>query len=416
MNVPSPRGIFAIFAIFAAGYLLSSLLRGVTAALAPLFTAEFQTNPAQLGLLGGAYFASFALLQLPMGAWLDKYGIRTILMVSLSIAAVSCFLFAAAESFHWLVGARTLAGIGVSACLIAPLTAARLWTTPSDQQRINAWMLMSGALGLVIGTLPAESIATLIGWRQLFVVVGGLFVLVATLIITLTPRQEIKSSSATGLIRSYSTILKNPYMTAIGPMGLFNYGILVAVQTLWVGPWLTTLGGLTSRDVSTKLMYINSVMLVIFLVMGYVSPKFNKSAEDGERILLTWTPISIALLFLIAYLGTDTSWLFFAVYCAMAWPLSITHPIVGQRFSPSEAGRAIAFFNLLLFAGVFFWQWGFGVVVTQLDPIMGVINAYRVGMLLLAILSLVGYLVFLATVQKARTVARTNSADVSIIT
>jgi MFS family permease len=402
VNTPSSRGILVVFAIFAAGYLLSSLLRGVTAALAPVFIAEFHTNPAELGLLAGAYFASFALLQLPMGAWIDKYGARIILIVSLSIAAASCFLFSAAGSFLGLVGARVLSGVGVSACLIAPLTAARLWTTPSDQQQINAWMLMSGALGLVLGTLPAESIATSMGWRPLFGVVGGLFAFVAILVTLLSPKQAIKPSTAKGLMSGYRAILKNPYTASIGPMGLFNYSILVAVQTLWVGPWLTTLGGLTAREAATKLMYINGIMLIVFFVMGYVSPKINKSAEDGERILRSWTPLSITLLFLIAYFGTDASWLLFAVYCVVAWPLSVTHPLVGQRFPTNEAGKAIAFFNLLLFAGVFFWQWGFGVVVTKLHPVVGTVNAYRISMLLLAILSLAGYLAFLLTVQRAK--------------
>jgi len=402
MSAPSTRGILVVFAIFAIGYLLSSLLRGVTAALAPVFITEFQTSPAELGLLAGAYFASFALLQLPMGAWIDKYGTRIILIVSLGIASASCFLFSAATSFHWLVSARVLSGIGVSACLIAPLTAARLWTAPSDQQRINAWMLMSGALGLVLGTLPAEGIATWFGWRQLFVAIGVLFALVAILVAVLTPKQAVKPSSATGLMSSYKAILRNPYTASIGPIGLFNYSILVAVQTLWVGPWLTALGGLSSREAATKLMYINGLMLIVFLVMGYISPKINKSADDGERILKNWTPLSVGLLFLIAYWGSDAGWLLFAAFCVVAWPLSITHPLVGQRFAPSEAGRAIAFFNLLLFAGVFFWQWGFGIVVTKLHPVLGAVDAYRVSMMLLAILSLVGYLIFLLTIQRAK--------------
>jgi MFS family permease len=399
------RGLLIVFAIFAAGYLLSSLLRGVTAALAPVFTAAFHANPAQLGLLAGAYFASFALLQLPMGAWLDRYGVRRVLFVSLGIAAASCFLFAVAKSFYWLVAARVLSGAGVSACLIAPLTAARLWSSPGDQQRINAWMLMSGALGLVLGTLPVESIAAAFGWRPLFMAIGFLFVLVATSIALLSPHQPMKPSTATGLIGSYSSIVKNPHTIALGPLGLFNYSILVAVQTLWVGPWLTTLGGLTSREAATKLMYINGIMLAVFFVMGYLSPKINKSAEDGEGILRTWMPFSIALLFLIAYCGADAGWLWFAAYCVAAWPLSVTHPLVGQRFPSGEAGKAIAFFNLLLFAGVFFWQWGFGIVVTQLSPVLGIGNAYRAGMLFLALLSLAGYLAFLAAIHKSRALA-----------
>ena len=253
MNIPNNRGLYAVFSIFAAGYLLSSLLRGVTAALAPSFINEFHTDPAQLGLLAGAYFASFAVLQLPMGNWLDRHGVRRVLMVSLGIAAASCVMFAMAQSFQMLVVARVISGIGVSACLIAPLTAARLWTTPSMQQRINAWMLMSGALGLVMGTLPSERMAAEWGWRPLFVMEGALFLGVAVSVAWFSPHQEHKPSQV-GLLDGYGRILKNPYTLSIGPMGFFNYSILVAVQTLWVGPWLTSLGGMASKEVATKLM------------------------------------------------------------------------------------------------------------------------------------------------------------------
>ena len=87
----------------------------------------------------------------------------------------------------------------------------------------------------------------------------------------------------------------------------------------------------------------------------------------------------------------------------------MTHPLVGQRFPSGEAGKAIAFFNLLLFAGVFFWQWGFGIVVTLLAPALGTIDAYRVAMLLLGLLSLAGYLGFLGTIQKSKTPADSAS-------
>ncbi|MFN7881999.1 MAG: MFS transporter, partial [bacterium] len=254
MDKPNSLGLYVVFAVFAAGYLLSSLLRGITAALAPSFISEFQTDPAQLGLLAGAYFASFAMLQLPMGVWLDQYGVRRVLMVSLGIAAAACVLFAMAQSFQMLVVARLLIGMGVSACLIAPLTAARLWTSPSLQQRINAWMLMSGALGLVVGTLPSEQMAAEWGWRPLFVMVGALFLLVAGSVAWLSPNQASKPSRA-GLLSGYGGVLSSAYTLSIGPMGFFNYSILVAVQTLWVGPWLTNLGGLASKEAATKLLY-----------------------------------------------------------------------------------------------------------------------------------------------------------------
>ena len=202
--------IFVLVA-FAAAYLLSSQLRGVTAALAPIFKAQFALSPVELGLLAGSYFASFAMMQLPMGALLDRFGARVILILSLSVAALACFLFASSSSFAGLFGARLLAGIGVSACLIAPLTAARLFATPAQQQRLNSWMLMAGALGLVLGTLPSESLAASFGWPLLFLALGILFGTVAFLIAFSAPKHQSKELiDSPGMFAGYAKILRAP--------------------------------------------------------------------------------------------------------------------------------------------------------------------------------------------------------------
>jgi MFS family permease len=52
-----------VFASFAFGYFFSALVRGVTATLAPTFSAELGLNAGQLGLLAGAYFFGFAAMQ-----------------------------------------------------------------------------------------------------------------------------------------------------------------------------------------------------------------------------------------------------------------------------------------------------------------------------------------------------------------
>ena len=391
---PTGRILGFLLAVFAAGYLLSSLLRGVTAALAPYFTQEFNVSPAELGLLAGSYFASFALFQLPVGMFLDRYGVRLVLVWSLFIAAASCVLFALAMSFEGLFLARLLSGVGVSACLIAPLTAARLWTAAALQQRVNSWMLMSGALGLVLGTLPSESIASIYGWRALFVAVGVCFAVVALIIAIFAPRERPASSGGGGLIAGYRPIVASWFTWKIGALGILNYAILVAVQTLWIGPWLTEVSGQSTRGASIGLLYINVIMLSIFLVMGYLSPKIIKSADDAEKLLRRFTPASIAVLIWIAVLGADARWYHFALYCITAWPLSVTHPLVGQRFAPEEAGRAIAFFNLLLFVGVFAWQWSFGAVVTLYAQPLGLEASYQLSMSILAGLSVVGYCLF----------------------
>ena len=146
----------AMFLAFAFAYFFSALLRAVTATLAPAFSAELGLSAGDLGLLGGAYFLGFSLMQLPLGRWLDRVGPRRVLLMFLSIAVLACAAFALATGFAALWVARAFIGVGVSACLMAPLTAYRHRFGEVAQLRANSWMLMTGSLGMLASTLPVQ--------------------------------------------------------------------------------------------------------------------------------------------------------------------------------------------------------------------------------------------------------------------
>ncbi len=87
------RGV-TVFMNFALAYFFSALLRAVTATLAPLFSQELNLGAAQLGLLAGAYFLGFAIMQLPVGRWLD--GPKRVMIGLLLVAVVGCMAFVGA--------------------------------------------------------------------------------------------------------------------------------------------------------------------------------------------------------------------------------------------------------------------------------------------------------------------------------
>ena len=164
-----------VFLVFAIGYLLSCLLRAITATLSPVFTSEFDLMAADLGLLAGGYFFGFACMQIPLGYLLDKFGPKKIITIFLLIAFIGTTSFALSQSFSSLLISRILIGIGVSACLMAPLTGYRIWYAKNYQQRANSWMLMVASLGFLSSTLPVQFLLPSFGWRWIF---GGIAVLI----------------------------------------------------------------------------------------------------------------------------------------------------------------------------------------------------------------------------------------------
>ena len=69
----------------------------------------------------------FAVIQIPLGVLLDKYGPRRIEACLLLFAALGAAIFATATSFNMLVIGRALIGLGVSACLMAAFKSFVQW-------------------------------------------------------------------------------------------------------------------------------------------------------------------------------------------------------------------------------------------------------------------------------------------------
>lgn len=393
---PMTRGrALVVFAVFALGYFLSSLVRGVTATLAPALTDEFALSSSQLGLLGGAYFLGFAMLQLPLGNWLDRFGPRRVLSLSLAAAALSCIAFAMARGFASLLLARFICGVGVSACLIAPLTGARLWLHGSQQQSANAWMLMVGSLGLLTATLPVQWALPLYGWRSLFLVLALFFALTVLGTAWQVPAMQTPPAPArrSGLLASYAPIFANRYFCRMAWVGFVNYGVLVAVQTLWAGPWMTAVAGYSAAGAARGLFAMNLTMLFVFWFWGVANPRLHRAGLSAERIIVCGLPFGFIALAAIAWLGPRAGWEAFAIYCALSSVLALTHPAIGMAFAAHEAGRAISAFNLLLFAGVFATQWCVGAGLDWLQAAhWPVVDAYRAVFAVLALACCLSYL------------------------
>ncbi len=193
----TPRLMVRMFLAFAFAYFFSALLRAVTATLAPTFSAELGLGAAQLGLLAGAYFLGFSVTQLPLGSALDRYGPKRVLLVLLGVAVAGCVSFAVARDLPQLLLARFMIGLGVSACLMAPLTSYRHHFPPSLQMRTNSWMLMTGSLGMLASTLPVQWLLPVLGWRGLFIALAALLLAAVALVALVIPRDEpVKADAA----------------------------------------------------------------------------------------------------------------------------------------------------------------------------------------------------------------------------
>lgn len=387
MNVLSRRTAIVVFLAFAFAYFLSALIRAITATISPTLTREFALNASDLGLLAGAYFLGFAATQLPLGTWLDRHGPKKVVLYFLSVAVLGCVAFSFATSFAGLVAARILCGVGVSACLMAPLTGYRRWFEASTQMRANSWMLMTGSLGMVASTLPVQWLLPVVGWRVLFLGLALLAFASIALIAWQVPKWEIAPPASTddvGPKASYAEVWRHPYFRKMAPVGFFCYGGLVAMQTLWVSPWMINVAGYTPFQAANGLFWINVAMLITFWAWGMVSPWLARHGLNAEILIARGLPFSFVMLAVLIVAGEAlpvSSVVIWALYCVGCTFVSLAQPAVGMAFPSALAGRALSAYNLVIFAGVFSVQWGVGLAVDAFKVLgLGQIQAYQSAM------------------------------------
>jgi predicted MFS family arabinose efflux permease len=359
------RAAVVIFLGFAFPYFFAALLRAVTATLAPVFSDELGLSAADLGLLAGAYFFGFAAMQLPMGRALDRYGPRRVLLVLMSVAVIGCVCFALARSLPALIAARALIGVGVAVGLMAPLTCYRRIFTPAAQLRANSWMLMTGSLGMVASTVPVQLLLPIWGWRSLFWAMAVMLA-VAMLVIALVVPRDTEAVAPPGQRVGYGAIVRHPQFLSMAPIAFFLYGGMIAMQSLWAGPWLTRVAGWSADEAARGLFFINTCMLFTFLAWGSVMPRLSARGWRASRLMMWGVPISLLLLAVNVWAGPGAAAGAWAAWCVSSTFVSLSQPAVAQAFPPALAGRALSAFNLVIFGGVFTLQWGLGLAIDAL--------------------------------------------------
>ena len=353
-----------IFLVFAFAFFISNLLRSIIATLSPILTSEFNLTAGNLGLLAGGYFLGFTCMQIPLGFLLDKHGPKKIVSSFLIIAIVGTASFALAQNFASLLISRVFIGIGVSACMMGPLTGYRIWFADEYQQRANSWMLMVANIGFVFSTLPVQILLPIMGWRWIFVGITFLIIISIVFILLFIPSWDHKFEKDENKPEGkLSDIWSNKFFKSAIPLGFFNYGGMYAIQTLWAGPWMVRVTGYSPLESAIGLFWINFIALIGFFVWGYILPKISTYDLNSFKLMKFGLPISYLVFLSIIMIGSKAGAFLLTIYILTSIVLTLSQPAVALSFPKHLAGKSLTSFNFVIFLGTFTMQWGMGLII-----------------------------------------------------
>jgi len=396
-RMSGPAVFFSVFLPFAFGHYLSLLLRNMNSVLAPNLVGSLALDSAQLGLLTSVFFLSYALVQLPVGIALDRYGPRKVQLVLMLAAAAGAVLFARGTSFAELVAARALIGLGLGGCFMSAVKVISCWISAGKVPSVHGYLIAIGGLGSATATLPVRMALQHTDWRGLFLLLAVLMAGVGLLIWMVAPREPAPRQAAVPTLHSLREVVCNAQFRKTVSLMLIPHAVFFGMQGLWLGRWLSQVAHF-SDDAVAYLLYL-SMAAVIFGAIA-VGLGTERAAKRGIKPL-DMAAVGIAVFMLVQaamICNFAPSYQLLAVLFTLVGTITgMEYAIVAQSLPKELTGRASTCLNLLIFIGAFLVQAGFGQVLGMWRPdALGhyPAEAYRVGFAVLLLLQLPGLAIY----------------------
>ncbi len=162
-----------IFAIIFALTVINLVDRVSLSIAMPVIASEFSLSPSMQGLILSSFFWAYALLQIPGGWLIDRYGPRRVIGWSTGLWGTFQTLAAFATGGLSLMFARVALGAAEAPLFPAGGKLNSLWLGSGERSRGAVLMDCGGPLGVALGGLIiAYLIAVLGSWRTAFFIAG----------------------------------------------------------------------------------------------------------------------------------------------------------------------------------------------------------------------------------------------------
>jgi predicted MFS family arabinose efflux permease len=361
--------ILALIAL-ACGHMLSTLLRTIPAVSLDLMAADFHIEPQALASLTSVYPFAFAASQIPVGAAMDRLGVRRVslsLLAGTVVGAVASGFATGPGSFGF---GQLLLGIATSGMLMCPMTLAAKQLSPA---RFGLWsgaILSIGNIGMLLSSSPLAFVVDHYGWRAGFWISAAAGIFVALAVFALVPTQAAghkdDSSPLSQMIEVLRLGLSRPLRGLIA-LALVSLATSLVLRGLWGGPWLMEIKGLSRIEAGNQLGAFTIAMIIGPLCIGMIDRRVGHRRE-----LVAGSHLIAALLFALMALGAPH----YAVATLLGVPVMppqydlVLFVLIGlatsaqpllfgmsrQLVDAQTAGKALAAVNLAFFLGAALMQ------------------------------------------------------------
>lgn len=278
-DMDSSRRVWAVWAVGLAAYLVGVMHR-TSFGVAGLDAAQrFGAAPAVLSGFVVLQLLVYAILQVPVGLLLDRFGPRLLVVLGAVTMAAGQLLLALSTGLPLAVAARVLVGAGDALTFISVLAVVSAWFPPRRVPLMTQLTGLIGQLGQVLSAVPLALLLHGPGWSTAFVSAAALGVAVA-IAVAVVVRDRPPGAPAPPPAASPRDVLAGLVSSWREPgtrLGLWTHsgtqfsGTVFAL--LWGVPYLVAGQGLSTGAASALLTLLVGVGILAGPVVGELTAR-----------------------------------------------------------------------------------------------------------------------------------------------
>ena len=314
-----------------------------------LYAKELGASIILIGLIVGVYSMVHIPSNIFFGRLVDKLGRKRLITIGVFLDGISMLLYFLANNPIFLLFARVIHGIGGG--FGGPATMAYLSDATSKERSGRVMALYGISIGFanLIGFMLGGMVAQIIGFSNLFLIIGILLIIMAFLSFGLPSIYQKRETSITfkqefKIVKQtiFRKVMISPYFSAIAIM--FNMGIITATYTVMLGDLYYTSG---------QIGMILSIMVIFSILIHY--PAGILSDKIGYTKVMLIGLLFSALTFGVLIISLEPpipmiGMVFFGIGHGLIFPSSAG--AIKENTPNSESGLATGMFYALIVAGV----------------------------------------------------------------
>ncbi len=375
-NNTKPANGYAMWACVALFFFYQYILRVSPGVMVNELRFDYGITAEQFSYFGAFNLYAYALLQIPVGLLVDKYGVKRIVSLSIVICILATILSAMTHNLYLAYFSRFLMGVGSACSFMCTL---KIVVDYLPKNKNGLWMgitLALGVAGALVAGKPLSVAMDLYGWRHalLLTVILGMLILLSVMLIfprSVSDARGLKANgdvstdkrgdknlnkkgSANEIFRSILEILSTRMVLIYAFLAVGLYTPLSVMADLWGVAYIMAKFGLVRSDAAQVSMMLYVGLCAGSLVLPTLAEKYNALNKTITfcvfgillslcTILFTpnlgWIEISILLFTLGFFCGAETLCFTGVVIYA---PLNKTGVTIGITNTANMLGAAIA--------------------------------------------------------------------------